>query len=556
MAEIPITQQKTGYSFNLPTVSPAMGGTKVLQAASDFVADTGNKISVQAEKNYLLRLEGQMRRDVANLERNMIADPDQLQTQLSQYRDSMLENLDRGYLRDQVDAQYQVYAQASITRSYEAKQRIMDEETQVSALFAIESIKGQALDNAPKLFSKDPRIAASAGLEAQSHMASIQGVLGMTNSKGEPIFSPEKRFTVLQSTRDDMYQNAANSWLREQPDKMRAYQAWLDGNVKITLPDENGNPLEVGIRDALPAETRQYVDKKLGDTLRDEVSLQNMIDTRNDRAFKKRSEAISADLKLRAMNGTVEVAEIDAQKSFLEPDTYLDLRKMAMTDDPVTDGREYARLLAKVSNGQDIADDLRMSRFEARKLSNQDFTELQRMSENRKGAAQEPVEAGREYLMSSLGRLSTELGFEQALAIGPAKIEYEQNIEQFVNQNGRRPTLTESRDLADGVIQRYSRIGAAASLSQAAKPQVIPRNEMKPTVLTQEGYIANKRKEAAVFYAKRNGFDLAKPEDVEKLKQSPDFLRELRDLDRLERIAAELRTEQEQKAAQKAAQGR
>lgn len=690
MAEIPVTQRKTALNIDIPVVRQSTAGAQLLQQASGYAFDIANSIADQGQKNYLLRLETSIRQNVSKFQRDFGSDPETLKQNLDDYRDGLLENLDYQGLRDQVDAQFNVYSENAMQKALEARQKVLDTETEVSALAGLETARNALLETSADIYSPNHDVAMNAARKAQMQLQSLSGILSMTKADGTPMFTAEQQFSKLQSARDGLLENAAKVWMANQPDKIDALHKWQKGEVHLNMPDEKGtydlnslspdavfeglimqesggrqfaandkspimsdagaigiaqvmpatgpeaaklaglpwdenryrtdaaynkalgrayfdaqlkafggnntlalmaynagpgavkdfmdgtnktgkNPrgirigdpnkkevsnqqfvdqfpfeetrnyvrsistkvgvTQVNVRETLPPETKLKVDKAIIEGLKDQISLENMMDAKADRDLKKQSEQTFTDLMLQQQQGKLTVEMVDMAKPMLEPDKYLDARKMALMDNPTTQGPTYSRLLMKVSSGEDITEEARAARFNDRALSNEDYLGLlDRSNRNANGIA-DPIKVNEDFVVTTLGKYATDLGLPQAAALGPAQREYAERVSSFRDEKKRGPTFAEARDIADDVVRRYSLFTEQDLATQLPTPRFMAPGVKGTNKMTVD-YMNAVAQETTKFYMqKANG-------NPEAMKNDPEFRREMSAIMKLQAIAA------------------
>lgn len=525
---INITQQRL-ITPQIVSIQPSSGASQASQAIATVTSNIGLQISDQAQKNYLLRVDTEMRSQIARIERENLGNPEKMEKQLSDYQEGLLETLPYKGLADKVSSNFSIHSQPLINKAYLAKRERIDNETEVESLLGIDSINNAMLDIAPDVFNEDPDIAKVAGEKVQKSILELQDVLNTTKSDGSDMFTPEQKASKVLSARDSMFKKAAGSWLGGQTNKFEAYKKWVDGEVIISFPDENGEMQKFNIRDAIPAETRQKIDKDFITMIKDELSIEASIKSKEEKEFQAKSEIIEADLLVKLQDGKDVLAEVEALRSSLEPDAYTDLRKMAIAAEPINNESKYGELLKRAYDGEDITVDAQYERFVKKSIDNSSYVELIKISKGSAEGIEDPVTTGRRYVVENLGGLSQLMDFTASATIANAKREYDESINQFREKEGRFPSQSEAFEIADELLPRWQLIESSKIGQTLPKPMFMSVSEKaKSQKLTQERIDEIKTKTDKYF--------LDKLGSAKAMAQDPEYKREMRYIEDFEKI--------------------
>lgn len=529
-----ITQRKNPVSIDVPVASSSgvIRAGQSLQQTSQSAFRMAVGIREQADKSYLLKTEISARKRLREIENEFAADPNELQLQIDKYKEDVMETLPRRELGDRLNTNIDILSGPIINRSLENKRKVLDNQTETDARLMINQAQGDLVDIVPNLLSEDPDVAATAARSMQLAVFDVDKTLGMTKSDGTPMFTPETRATKVQAMINSAYEGVAKTYIEASEDKMLAMNNWKNGEVKIPLPDEEGNIQLLNIRDAMPPETRVKVDKAVTQMVKEDISLRNAADAKADRDFNKESTRLRSELQVSKQNNQLTIQQVEALKPRLTPDHYTEMRQIAIQDDPTTDGKTFANLSLQMSQGYDISDQLAQARFVAQDLSNEDYFRLQALNESKASTKKTPIESGREYLSNQFGVLSKEFGLPQSAALSEALFDYESTIEQFIEKNGREPSFTEIRELSSDIIRDYGMLQLKDMASTIPTPkfmEVGEKNKLGLSTPSQERMSEIKAKTVKFYQDKYNG-------DTEAMMNDPEFREEMKSIKSLSEI--------------------
>lgn len=365
----------------------------------------------------------------------------------------------------------------------------------------------------------------------QDEFRALQNVLDATLSDGTPVFTPKQRMAKLNATRDSMFEVAAKTWLESQPNKIAAYQKWKDGEVKIAFPGSNGQMEQFNIREALPATSKIKIDKEFIRTIKDELSIQKTLEARQEKLFEQKSDAIRAEVMVRLQKGEDMLGTVEALRHDIEPDTYVDLRKMAIENEPLNNDGVYGDLLRRAYEGEDVSEEAKYARFSSKSIDNGSYVELIRISKGQSAGLEDAVTTGRKYIIENLGGLSKELPVTGSRIIANAKRDYDESISRFRQENQRLPSQAEAFDLADKIIPRWQALNMNEMAATLPKPQFMDVKEKVSArkKLTPEKLKDIRDKTDKYFLSRHGG-------DIDAVSADSDYQREMEYIDNFESI--------------------
>lgn len=458
-------------------VQPSRAGEILANALGNTVATVSNAIREQSEKNYRLRLDGELKKELSRIERENLGNPETMQKALEDYHKDVMETVPYKRMRSEVNNVINENSIPILNRAFKAKRDQVDAETTEQLILNIDSVKNDIFNTSTELFSGNES-ASIAALKIQQGIGDISRMLDATKSDGTPIFTAKERASKLLSTRDAMFQTAAKTWINQQPNKVEAYQRWKDGEVTVAFPDENGEIEQFNIRETIPAEVRTKIDNDFISSVKDELSFEAAMAAKEAREFEDNSNRLASLITVQQQQGVNTLELVDALKSQFEPDTYINLRKLSIQNNPINNEAVYGDLLRRVYAGEDIIAAANDARFNRKEIDNKSYEDLIRISKSGSGGGTEaPVDSGRKFLVENLGGLSQLLSITASSTIANAKRDYDDSVVQFREENGRLPSREESLSIADQVLPRYQLIELDKQFETMPKPMFMTVQE-------------------------------------------------------------------------------
>jgi hypothetical protein len=324
---------------------------------------------------------------------------------------------------------------------------------------------------AQTLFQGKPEDTAKTLAALTGNGAQLIQLVNRVGADGKPIFDVHDRVGAQNNVEELVSKNVGLSWLRAQPDMLAAYDAWKKGDAAFDAAGPDGTTQRIKLKDVLGPRGYRQAEESFFGQLKSDLAIQSQVDTARDRAFNDNSDALFSDLSVIAQENQLPLSIVDASKASLAPEKYLALRAMARSGGAtVTDGGTLARLSVDDVNGSDIRSQL-TSAYENGKLTTDDYTKLyERNTQRLAKGIDTPVSTGRDFVSNSLGKLSTELGFAQSVAIPKADAEYATRVDDFIKKNERQPTTTEALEIGQDVVRRYSALDVNTAIANMPLP--------------------------------------------------------------------------------------
>lgn len=467
-----------------------------LEAAANLASNLGDVAARKAEvmrdsavQRYNLSIDNEIHQEINRISNDNMGDPMALQASIDGFKKGYLPKILGDDIKERAGFSIDAISAPHIKRSQDAKQKRDDTELELLTLENINNSKNAISNLVPDLISSDPETVVLAGQAAQVHMSNVINSLRRTKSDGTPMFTPEQIFSRTEAARNMMLTQAVRSAVDANPNRLQALSDWRSGRIELALPDENGQLHRMNIRDSLDDETREKIDRDIVSNIKDEISILNSIDSRQEKLFRERSEQVSAEMEIKMQDGTLTMQELELNRNSIDPNIFVDLRKMVLSDDPTTNQAVFGDIYNRAVGGEDVTELARFSRFTSKNLNNNDFkTILQEIKSNRDQKASgviDPVTNARRFVVESLGGLA-ELDAAGSIAIANAKRGFENQLQAFQEVNNRLPNQQEAFTLADAVVDEFQIFDSERIIQAQPKPSLLPISEKNVKSLTQE----------------------------------------------------------------------
>lgn len=285
----------------------------------------------------------------------------------------------------------------------------------------------------------------------------MKQVSHMRGPDGQYLFNARQRAQMDRESTELFEDQVGLAWLRRNDNPQAAMDAMREGTAAIQYTNETGDVQTLKLNQMIGVEAGARVRKKYIDDLRAQYALDAQVEAREEKEFQEGSDKLFVDFSVMAQEGQLKLDVVDAVRPFLDEDHYLTLREVARGGGAtVSDGSVFAALSVEDANGVDIRGRLQ-AEYKRGALSTQDYLSLYGGNTKRlSGGLADPVTAGRDYLKRSLGVLSKELDYAQAVRIGPAMSDYDILMEDFTVKNKRLPTRREANDMARKIVDEYA----------------------------------------------------------------------------------------------------
>lgn len=502
----------------------AVEGAKGIPSRQDQATIRGRAFNAAAQDAVLMRVDLEGRKKLSELEAAAPADATAFRSKADAYVKGHAEQLSAfdPALGQRYAAEFEARALAAEDRIKDRHRAIVRDQQIEQTLRLQLAVQDELATDAAALFSGRAEDAEATLARMMSNSAKMVDAANQIGPDGTPLFSARERVAAERQAQQSVSEQIGLSWLKSQPNMLDAYQSWQKGEAAVDLISGDGIKSRINLREMLGETGYQMAGEAFASELRSELALRNQIEAANDRAFKQQSDALFQNMTVLAQDGGLTLQTVESARRSLEPDRYLSLRALAKTGGAaVSDGSVYARLAVQDADGQDIRDELR-NEYTAGRLERSDYLKLYESNSSRinKGV-KDPVVTGRDYLAQGLGALSQEIGLPQSVSIGGATAEYEIEINEFISQKQRQPTVTEARDIAENVRARYSVLSVEDSLLSLPLPRSMTQAEKLDRSLNS-AMIAEKVKQTNDVYLRKHSGN------ADRRNADPEYMREIR----------------------------
>lgn len=321
----------------------------------------------------------------------------------------------------------------------------------------------------------------------------------------------------------------------------------------------------VNIRESMPASTRQKVDNEIMSMLQDQISIQNHQMALQERADKNLAQQTMTDwvqeLTSAPREKTIDdvvgetlsgqpaqgfetnaedfatrraeqISRLDAQKQVFVKggmiDEYIALRKSLVSGNPlVEDGSTVLQMKNMMTKGQDISS-MALAALNSGRIGPDTYDELLNRQNTLRGPSGNPSQFLLSQIQSSIAGLTPTGDPNSAVLVYNAQTQFLDAVETWKADPanaGKMPTVKDLKPLADNAIQSYNPNPEGAVLSLSA-PGYIPANLYSaPSVDT----VAKMQSLVRENYVKKYG------QDLEKIKNDPDFIRDFEWVKKIEK---------------------
>lgn len=524
VSEVPVTQNRIAINARVQETGGPTGGAQLSRNIAGELRSQRDQYQAKAAENAYLQGQTVLTRDLERIRNEHQADPETLSTALEEYGQSFLDEVSDPNMRARFQLQLEKNAQSAISQATARRQTIIDDEARFQAFQSIDLIETELANTAVNLYDPNPAVALAASEQIQEIMLRGQTVINQRSADGTPLIPAQQRASTLFAIRDSSYKAAASAWFDSQPNKLAAAQEWLDGNVSITLPDEDGNPLEVNLRDTMPASSRTKVDADIMGMLRDRISIQNQQNALQDRADQERADQLFIEHQTRLQDGAfgsgiepLTLKELDANKQAYvaggRETEYIALRNTIIEGNPTTiDGTIRNQLFNMAYSGIDPTDFGRTA-VRDRRVDWQTVQDAQRIFQAQTGPGADIQGFYTNQLVRALGGQNQNIDISGQETISRAVIEMQQQFRQL--QEGNELNDAKARDVFNRVLENNSNLTLEDRVI-ARTPQFIPKSAVgqqasPETAKDFENQILDH------FLEKYQG-------DLDKIKTDPDFV--------------------------------
>ena len=509
-----------------PSFQPSGAGGSFFSELSRGLEQTSNEMKAKSDNLYINSFMTDARKSARDIYNKNSENPEQLSKELNKYKQGLLGDMPAA-LRPRLDSEYGSLGEQYLNKATASKNKqlnlqqniaLQDNENQILSdiNFATRDIFSESSDltEAETVTRNITSINSIA-----SSFQSLESNLAQVGADGTPLRSPTQTVKSLQKAKEFFFTGAADSWFDSQPDKLAAINKWQSNEVTIPLPEGN-----INVRDAMSPGVRAKVDKTMMDNFKNDIYIENKQAERIEAQQEIFADETKKILYKMSEDGNLSPNQVEASKNVLDYNAYKDFRRMAREANPITNGTVYGGLIRDIQEGKDVSNAAEIARFTNKTISNEDYEKIlnrNKVTDGKKDIP-DPVDAGRDFLLGSLGSNSTILGLTQAANIASAERDYDDSIQSFIDKEGRSPNRAEATNIADEFKDKYLSFETDKIASSLPKPKAMPLSvKIKGEELTEEAVDKVKVDTFNTFMKKHNN-------DIDKVKVDPDFITEIK----------------------------
>jgi hypothetical protein len=477
--------QKLQISGRIPTTQFSTGAVKLKEQQAAAMLETAQKMEIRSAENAYLRGQTAISQELSRIEQENQADPDTMKTSIQNFSDGFLEDVYDVEVKQRLELQLSEHGQAAIARATAKRNQIITEQGAYETYLAMDGLQTQTEQAAMDYFTGDPATQESAARRMQEIMLRGQTILSQTGPDGTPYVGAAQRASFMFGLRDGTYETMARAWINSQPNKLQAASEWLDGNVTIQLPDENGQLQTVNMRESMPSTARAKADNAVMGLLRDRISIENHAMAMEEKSYEKIADQAYAAVMTElqgdpSMVGPPDPGRFEKSLQFLDINKnvfirggkekeYFALRKSLISGDPeVENGAIKQQILTDALQGRDPSI-IGVNAMQQRQVSIETLTQAQNIYRQTQGPADNALTYYTNSFKTAFGGVNKVMeGLAAAeLANGPILLQRQYN--QFIEKEGRVPSIQEFEPYYRSTLQGVAaRTGMDTLLDSAA----------------------------------------------------------------------------------------
>lgn len=469
----------------IPQTEFSTGGVKLMQRQSELLIKNAQDMQERSLQNAYLRGQTVISKELSRMETEFSSDPDNLSEGIANFSEKFLEEVYDPEIRARLELQLTEHGQAAVARATSKRNAIITEQGAYQTFMAMDGLQTEAEQVALDYFSGDVAMQESAAKRMQELMLRGNNILSQAGPDGTPYVSPAQRASFMFGLRDGTYETMARAWINSQPNKLQAASDWLDGNVSIELPDENGQMQKVNMRDTMPASARTKADSAVMGLLRDRISIENHAMALEDRGYQQMAEQAYADVMTTLQGdpnamGPPDPMRYDKALQFLDINRnvfvrggkereYFALRESIISGNPeVEDGSTKQEVLLGAMQGKDPTT-IGTAAVQNRQISMDTLAQAQTIYRQTQGPADNSLSFYTSKFQTAFGGVNKVMEGLAAAELANGPILLQRQYSDFIAKEGRPPSIQEFEPYYRSTLQGIAaRTGMDSLLDSAA----------------------------------------------------------------------------------------
>jgi hypothetical protein len=239
--EVPITQSRLSINARVQETGGPTGGARLSQNIARELRQRRDQYQEQAIENAYLRGQTAISQQMQKIEQEYAFDPDGMTAALDEYSETFLEEVSDPNMAERFRLQITKSGGAAIAQATARRQKVISDQTQLSALQAVDGINKALPNMVSAMTSPDPAVSLSASEAVQEQLLRVEQIANQTDENGQFIFTPDQRFKMVTDLKDQVaFQRAiANP---------ADYKDFLDGSLIVSLPNAGESTMKTGNR--------------------------------------------------------------------------------------------------------------------------------------------------------------------------------------------------------------------------------------------------------------------------------------------------------------------
>ena len=463
MAETLYRSQIIPGQGSIPEVQTSTGNIENLKIAGKAFKNISDDMRNKSMNLFLMDLETNIRESLNIIYERNKDNPDALSKEIGEYQKGVQDGLPYSVL-PQVKQRFMAISSPLVSQATVNRNKILDEQLGVSVLNNQNQILLDINNNAQNLIDVHPDrtddekklLATQSFNSVATSFDSLRNTLDIRRADGTPFFNAAQKIKILDNAQHYMLKSAALGWLSKTPNKLQAYQDWINGKVNITTVDDKNNVVQVNVRNSFSPDLVAKIDRDIVKAIRDDLWIQSKLRKEEEAFIKVRGDEISKRLEQRAQDGVLSIEEVERLRGSISFRQYKDFREKAKSSQGITNGEVYSDLAIRAIEGENIEEEVKDGMYRTKEISYKSGLELLRMNSVSPTGFKPPVVEGREYLIGQLGINTLIAQKKDTKMASSANFQYNTDIEKFRNEHGREPNREEVRVIADRIIPLFS----------------------------------------------------------------------------------------------------
>ena len=282
-----------------PRHQPSQATGSFYRELSSSLARTSDDMRVKSESIYINSFLTESRQGANKIYQTNSDNPDQLSKELTKHKEGLLSNIPAA-LAPRLSAEYDSMGESYLNKAtnladekLNSQRRIELEQNEFVTVRDSIGIADDLFKNNKNL-SPD-QIKAKALIATNAFAIGNEALLanwGTVGSDGKKLLTDQQILAKDTKFKQALFSRAAESYLQAAPNKLKAYDDWVNNRVSIETPEGN-----INIRDSMSPDIKDHVDSKLRAAFKEDLSIKKQyLDEKKARADTAVSDRIFSNM--------------------------------------------------------------------------------------------------------------------------------------------------------------------------------------------------------------------------------------------------------------------